>query len=124
LRPIRSINNPSRFAVLGVQPILGGGFPATPFYSRDNIAVISHRLWRERFGGDPGIVGQTIMLNGPLFTVAGVMPPAFTYPNETDVWHRLGWDLTQHGRGAHFMESIVRLKPGVTSRARTASCAR
>src|SRR3989441_472516 len=46
--------------------------------------------------------------------VVGVMPPGFQYPNDTDVWHRLQWDLTQHSRGAHFMESIVRLKPGVT----------
>jgi putative ABC transport system permease protein len=102
------------FAVIGVQPILGAGFAKTPFYSREPIAVISHRLWRERFGGDPAIVGRSIALNGPLFTVAGVMPPGFTYPNDTDVWHRLTWDLTQHSRGAHFMESIVRLKPGVT----------
>jgi putative ABC transport system permease protein len=102
------------FSVLGVQPALGAGFPRTPFYSRDGIAVISHRLWRERFGGDPAIVGKTIALNGPLFTVAGVMPAGFQYPGETDVWHRLTWDLTQHSRGAHFMESVFRLKPGVT----------
>jgi putative ABC transport system permease protein len=102
------------FAVLGVQPILGAGFPAAPFYSRDNVAVISHRLWRERFAGDPAIVGRSIALNGPMFTVMGVMPPGFTYPDGTDVWQRLTWDLTQHSRGAHFMESIVRLKPGAT----------
>ena len=102
------------FAVLGVQPILGAGFPATPFYSRDNVAVISHRLWRERFAGDPAFVGRSIALNGPMFTVMAVMPPGFTYPNGTDVWQRLTWDLTQHSRGAHFMESIVRLKPGAT----------
>jgi putative ABC transport system permease protein len=102
------------FTVLGVQPVLGAGFPNTPFYARERIAVISHRLWRERFGADPAIVGTSIALNGPLFTVAGVMPPGFTYPNDTDVWHRLTWDLTQHSRAAHFMESIVRLKPGVT----------
>src|SRR5262245_42677036 len=48
------------FSVIGVQPILGGGFPPAPFYSRENIAVISHRLWRERFGSDPAIVGKAI----------------------------------------------------------------
>jgi predicted permease len=102
------------FAVLGVQPILGAGFPAAPLYSRDNVVVISHRLWRDRFAGDPAIVGRLIALNGPMFTVVGVMPPGFTYPNGTDLWQRLTWDLTQHSRGAHFMESIVRLKPGAT----------
>ena len=106
--------SPNFFSVLGVQPSLGSGFPKEPFFSREAIVVISHRLWRERFSSDPSIVGKTVALNGPLFTVVGVMPPGFQYPNDTDVWHRLQWDLTQHSRGAHFMESIVRLKSGVT----------
>ena len=42
------------------------------------------------------------------------MPPGFQYPNDTDVWHRITWDVAQHSRGAHFMESIFRLKPGKT----------
>ena len=105
---------PNFFRVLGVQPAMGAGFPAEPAYGRDPIAVISHRLWRERFGSDPSIVGKAIALNGPLFTVVGVMPPGFTYPNDTDVWHRITWDVSQHSRGAHFMESIVRLTPGKT----------
>ena len=41
------------------------------------------------------------------------MPPGFQYPNDTDVWQRLQWDVAQHSRGAHFMESMFRLKPGV-----------
>jgi putative ABC transport system permease protein len=105
---------PNFFAVLGVQPVLGAGFPTSPAFSRENIAVISHRLWRERFGGDAAIVGTSIALNGPLFTVVGVMPEGFDYPADTDVWHRIQWDVAQHSRGAHFMESIFRLKPGVT----------
>src|SRR3954468_17792491 len=60
---------PNFFSVLGVQPVLGAGFPRTPFYSRETLVVISHRLWRERFAGDPAIVGRTIALNGPLFVV-------------------------------------------------------
>jgi putative ABC transport system permease protein len=102
------------FSVIGVQPLVGHGFPASPFFSRDPVVVISHRLWRERFGGDPGVVGRQVTLNGGAFTVTGIMPPDFQYPNDTDVWQRLTWDLTQHSRGAHFMESIARLKPGTT----------
>ena len=105
---------PNFFSVLGVQPILGAGFPKSWSLSREMIAVISHRLWRERFGGDPAIVGKTIALSGPLFTVVGVMPQGFQYPNDTDVWHRITWDVAQHSRGAHFMESIFRLKAGAT----------
>ena len=45
------------------------------------------------------------------------MPAGFQYPNDTDVWHRIVWDVAQHSRGAHFMESLFRLKPGVTPEA-------
>src|SRR5262245_46737903 len=103
------------FSVIGVPPILGAGFPSTVFYSRDNIAVISHRLWRERFNSDPSIIGQPITLSDAPYTVAGVMPPGFNYPNNTDVWQRLQWDFAQHSRGAHFVESLFRLRPGVTA---------
>jgi predicted permease len=102
------------FAVLGVQPSLGAGFPAGTLYSRDPVAVISHRLWRDRFGSDPAIVGKPVALNGPPYTIAGVMPDGFNYPADTDVWQRLTWDTDQHSRGAHFMESLFRLKSGVT----------
>src|SRR5262245_18609839 len=60
------------FAVIGTQPILGPGFPAGTFYSRERIAVISHRLWRERFGADPAIVGKPIVLSDNPYIVAGV----------------------------------------------------
>src|SRR5207302_2056043 len=102
------------FAVVGVQPVLGAGFAATPFFSREAVVVISDRLWRQRFDGDPRIVGRVITLNSQPYTVAGVMPAGFHYPDDTDVWQRLQWDLTQHSRGAHFMESLFRLKPGTT----------
>src|SRR5262245_38777472 len=68
---------PNLFSIIGVQPVLGAGFPREPFYSRERIAVISHRLWRDRFDSDPSIVGKSIALNGPLFTVVGVMPQGF-----------------------------------------------
>jgi putative ABC transport system permease protein len=102
------------FAILGAQPALGAGFPAETFYSRDRVAVISHRLWHERFGGDPSIIGRPIVLSDNPYVIAGVMPPGFNYPNGTDVWQRLQWDFSQHSRGAHFIESVFRLNPGVT----------
>src|SRR5439155_4987477 len=103
------------FSVIGVQPLIGTGFPSTTFYSRELIAVISHRLWRDRFNSDPSIVGKPITLSSVVYTVAGVMPPDFTYPNGTDVWQRLQWDFAQHSRGAHFVESLFRLQPGVSA---------
>ena len=100
--------------VMGTQPVVGPGFPAGVFFSPDRMALISHRLWMSRFGGDQAIVGRTIRLNEIEHEVVGVMPPGFTFPGETDVWQRLVWDLARHSRGAHFMEAVGRLRPGVT----------
>lgn len=108
------------FSVIGVQPLIGSGFPAPTFYAREPIAVISHRLWRERFNGDPSIVGKPITLSSTDYTVAGVMPPGFNYPDGTDVWQRLQWDFAQHSRGAHFVETLFRLKAGVSADAANA----
>ena len=103
------------FQVLGVSPQLGAGFTKDgPFYSRDQLAVVSDRLWRERFNADPSIVGRLLEVNDGNYQIAGVMPPGFSFPDDVDVWLRLQWDLTQHSRGAHFMEAIARLQPGVT----------
>ena len=102
------------FGVIGVAPLVGTGFPAATFYSRDRIAVISHRLWRERFNSDSAIIGKQIALSSVPYTVSGVMPPGFAFPNDTDVWQRLQWDFAQHSRGAHFVESLLRLKSGAT----------
>jgi len=102
------------FTVLGVAPEIGSGFPASPMFVQKLEAVISDRLWRTRFGADPSIVGSSIRLSGSMFTVLGVMPPGFSLPEDTDVWQRLSWDLSQHSRGAHFMNAVLRLRPGIT----------
>jgi predicted permease len=102
------------FEVLGVGPELGPGFPRNgPFFSRDRIAVISDRLWRNRYNADPGIVGRLLDLKEGNYTVVGVMPPNFNFPDAVDVWLRLNWDLTQHSRAAHFMEAVARLQTNV-----------
>ncbi|HMC76419.1 MAG TPA: ABC transporter permease [Vicinamibacterales bacterium] len=103
------------FELLGVPAQLGPGFPqGGPFFSRDRIAVISDRLWRRRYNADPNIVGRQVDMYNNKYQIAGVMPPGFHYPDDVDVWLRLSWDLTQHSRGAHFMEAIARLQPNVT----------
>ena len=104
------------FQVLGVSTQLGPGFPKDgPFFSRELIAVISDKLWRQRYKADPSIIGKPLNVYGGQYTVVGVMPPGFNFPDDVDLWLRLAWDLNRHSRGAHFMEAVARLKPGVTS---------
>jgi putative ABC transport system permease protein len=104
------------FDVLGVRPQIGPGFPLNGalFVPNEPVIVISDRLWRTRYGADPGIIGRRLNLNGTGHTVLGVMPPRFRYPDDIDIWQRLTWDLTHHSRGAHFMESVARLSPRTT----------
>ena len=103
------------FQLLGVSPQLGPGFPHDgPLFSRDTIAVISDRLWRQRYRADPAIVGKVLHVYSGQYTIVGVMPPKFNFPDDVDLWLRLIWDLNRHSRGAHFMESVARLKPGAT----------
>jgi predicted permease len=103
------------FDVLGVAPQLGPGFPASgALFSRGPIAVISDRLWKSRYHADPSIVGTLLDARDGGYVIAGVMPPGFTFPDDVDVWLRLNWDLTHHSRGAHFMEAVARLRPGVS----------
>jgi predicted permease len=70
------------FPALGMAPMLGRTFTAEedqPGHAL--VAVLSHRLWKSRFGGDPGVVGRVIDLSGLPYTVIGVMPADFTFPN-------------------------------------------
>ena len=102
------------FAILGVRALVGPGFPeGGPLHGGTREAVISHRLWTSRFGGRADLVGQVIELDGQGYTVLGVMPAGFHFPGDTDLWQRLRWDLARHSRGAHFMEAVARLRPGV-----------
>jgi predicted permease len=104
------------FSVLGVRPFIGSDFIQHPkLFGKENQAIISHRLWQSRFNGDRGIIGRAIQLNGFPYTVVGVMPSGFSYPGDTDLWQQLRWDPAGHSRQAHFMESVARLRPGVSA---------
>ena len=105
------------FDVLGVRPALGRGFRAEEnARGHAGTVVLSHALWRDRFGGDPGVVGRTVELGGEANTVVGVMPEGFDYPGGRQLWKALemddGWG--PNNRGAWYVDGIGRLKPGVT----------
>ena len=74
------------FPALGVSPALGRTFTTEEDKPGHNhVAVLSNRLWQSRFGGDAGIVGKTVDLNGYPYTVIGVMPASFTFPNQDGI---------------------------------------
>jgi predicted permease len=103
------------FPVLGVKPAIGSDFTHHPkLFGREREVIISDRLWHSRFGASPDVLGKIVHLNGFNSTIVGVMPAGFGYPGDTDLWQELGWDLSQHTRYAHFMESVARIKPGVS----------
>lgn len=107
----------SLFPVLGVEPALGQVFTeAEEEPGKDIVVVLSNGLWKSRFGGDPGIVGQQISMNGVNRTVLGVMPARFTFPDKnTDVWIPIPiTPQRKQARSQISYKAVGRLKPGVT----------
>ncbi|MFN7943779.1 MAG: ABC transporter permease [Blastocatellia bacterium] len=105
------------FAVLNVPPLLGRVFaPGEEGPGKDQVAVLSHAFWQEQFGGERAIIGRSLTLSDKTVTVIGVMPPGFEFPDAgTQMWKPLGVTPDQSGsRGAHWLTTIARLKPGVT----------
>jgi putative ABC transport system permease protein len=70
------------FDVLGAPPLLGRTFlPGEDQPGREAVAIISHALWQRRFGGDPAVSGRPVSIDGRAYTIVGVMPPAFQFPD-------------------------------------------
>lgn len=82
------------------------------------VVVLSHGLWQRRFGGDPGIIGQNLTLDGRSFTVIGIMPSGFLFPSRAEMWTPVGLQAKDPGwesRGNHpGLYAMARLKPGIT----------
>ena len=104
------------FQTLGVNPLLGRSFVLDNEKSgNDQVAVLSYGLWQRRFGGDPNIVNQTIVLDDRTHLVLGVMPKEFNFPQAADLWVPMNFDRPgMKQRKAHFLRPIGRLKTGVT----------
>src|SRR5215218_1902044 len=104
------------FPLLGVEPALGRALLPGDDGENARVAVISHGLWRRRFGGERSIVGREVLLNGEKYTVVGVMPRGFQFQYANfDVWTPFGLSPAQMAdRGGHYLEVVARLKPDVT----------
>src|ERR1044071_3958147 len=112
-----SLASADLFRVLRAEPALGRAFAAEDDRpGAPRVAVISHGLWQRRFGADPSALGRAVTLDGEPYTVVGVMPAAFQFPDpETEVWAPLALDpQDQSSRGSHYLNVVARLKDGVT----------
>ena len=102
------------FSVLGVQPILGRTFvPAEDQPDTQSVAIISHGLWKRRFGSDPAIVGKQVQISARPVTILGVMPPGFEFPEQTQVWVTSGMNPADEPRDNRSWSAIARLNTGV-----------
>ncbi len=104
------------FEILGVNVLHGRTFLRDEYSAgNETVVVIGHGLWQRRFGSDPNLVGQKLLLNGRPHTVAGIMPPGFEFGSEREIWSP--WVVAEHDkkiRGSGYIKVIGRLKPGVT----------
>jgi putative ABC transport system permease protein len=113
--------SPTFFTVLGVAPAIGRDFRAEEdVRGTPRVAILSHALWRTRFGGDSSLVGKQITLDGNAFTVVGVMPE--TFENVLDPTARI-WTLLRYNatlpfacRDCHHLRMVARIRPEVTVR--------
>lgn len=109
---------PGFFNLIGIAPRTGPGFDPGATPSDRKIAIVSDTLWRSYLQADPTVIGKNVTLDGKPFTIVGVMPPGFVYPDEPDVALWLPDAVppadTVPSRSLNGVSPIGRLKPGVT----------
>ena len=109
---------PSFFEVLRTAPSHGRAFLAEEGRpGQDRAVILSHGLWRQKFGGRPEILGEQLMMDGKPYQVVGVMPESFEFPDyATKFWvpAALMGPVFQEHPDAHFLRVLGRLKPGIS----------
>ncbi|MGE0882125.1 MAG: ABC transporter permease [Blastocatellales bacterium] len=103
------------FKVLGVQPIAGRAFlPDESKQGGNKVAVISYGFWQRLLGGRADFSSVKLNIDGPSFTVVGVMPPGFNYPQGAEIWVPREVEEPQTSRTAHNWSVIGKIKPEVS----------
>ena len=122
---------PGLFETLGVPALVGRTFTAADVaVGAAGPVVLGHGLWQRRFGGDPGVVGRAVQLDGRARPVVGVMPAAFQLPLDyrgdrpTELWTVLAWDAAKLGQwGNRSYIGVARLAAGRTAAEATSELA-
>jgi putative ABC transport system permease protein len=109
------IVSPGSFDMVGEPLKLGRDFlPEEGQVGRDHVVVMTHKLWVERFGSDPKIIGQKIRMNGETYTVVGVLAAGQPDRLESHLFVPLAFKPDQINHDFHWLLVMGRLKPGVT----------
>jgi putative ABC transport system permease protein len=108
--------SPSLFPLLGVHAALGRTFlPEEEVAGRDQVALLGDGFWHDRFGASPAVLGKTVELGGHPYQIVGVLPPGFSYPQETTkIWTPLARPPGELDRQSHYFEVVGRLRAGVS----------
>ncbi|HEY6219459.1 MAG TPA: ABC transporter permease, partial [Gemmatimonadaceae bacterium] len=99
------------FSTFGRVPAIGRTFNGEEESRDEKLALLSDRIWRDRFAADSGVVGRSITLDAESYRVIGVLPPTFTFPEQSDFWTPL--DVRLNAGNATFLPVIGRLRGGV-----------
>jgi putative ABC transport system permease protein len=104
------------FDVFGARASLGRTFVADDEQAgREQVVVLSNKIWQSVFGADPAVVGRSMLLDGQSYTVIGVMPGTSAFDRgRTDVWRPLVFGPGERARNYHWLQVQARLKPDVT----------
>ena len=103
------------FPLLGVAPVVGSGFtPEMDQPGAPTAVLLGYAVWRDRYGSDPTIAGQKVMLNGAPAVVVGVMPEHFEFPNTQKIWIPLTPSVFKSPRQSHDLFVFAKLAPGAT----------
>jgi predicted permease len=115
-RVFGAIVAPGAFGLLGRQAAIGRTLMDSDATATQSPVVISDRLWRTKFAGDPNVLGSTLTLDSATLVIVGVMPADFYFPAATtDYWRLSTFDTPgDASRGNNYMNVMARLKPGVT----------
>lgn len=117
-RRIESADIPADFfTALGIQPLYGRAFLPDECQPGSRAVILGFSLWRERYAGDPGAIGKTVMLDGQARTIVGVMPylPAIDFATDSEIlvpFVPSNEDLSK--RGDHKFPALAMLKPGAS----------
>jgi predicted permease len=107
------------FDVFWARPALGRVFrPEEDQPGAEHEVVLSYLTWKRRFGGDPAILGRSLLLNQESYQVVGVMGPEFNWPNQAEIWVPIGLPPGRYFdpkfRHSEYLFGVARLRPAVT----------